>query len=792
MSAPIISYGQNNEDVVLWRCFRDQPGGFYIDVGAGDPVVDSVTKLFYDNGWSGINAEPQVPLYMALLEQRPRDLNLNVAIGEQYSLLELHTAVDYWGLTTTDPAIAARHADGGVRLVTNLVPVVPLDAVLEAVAPSRLDFLKIDVEGAELSVLRGIDLGRWRPRVIVVEAAEPVFLGPGVVPSARPARSDGQWEHVLTSAGYVRALFDGINVFYVDPADTYLQEVLEAPANVLDNFVPWRFAQPLGYAPSAPRPLTPPAPGAPAAAPPAPASARAPQAGQSTDDAPEAFLLHVVSMSSASWQQVLRTYVNAFTATDAVQLLLWIPSDRVADHRRELELVSAFVNDNLRSTNLPRFEMVTDPWSVQLLNSALSPRTSVVAPDDELRALVSGVPVVDQVDKATMRMVVADPQPTRPATPAAVVGHQPSAFGVNLIGYFNAETGEGEVARQLAYGLEAAGVPYRAISLPESGKPNQREYSIGGERDVLYDVNLIAAAPHVLPVLAESGLREVMAGRYNIGLWAWEVEILPAAIAEAGAALVDEVWGISDHATHAIRNAIELPVYTYLPTIWPMPRIEEIERPAGWLTTFLYSFSFHSVTARKNPLGLVEAYRTAFPQPCGTRLVIKSAGGDAHPYDLAELRDHGAGRDDIVVADGYLSAAEQTELFDWCDAYVSLHRAEGYGYTMAEAMARAKPVIATGYSGNCEFMTPDTGLLIPHSLVLVGPGRQPYPPEARWADPDLFAASEAMRWLADHAEEGREIGRRARDHIGTHHVPSARAAFLRERIEAAHELARTS
>ncbi|MGE0879154.1 MAG: FkbM family methyltransferase [Acidimicrobiia bacterium] len=806
MSAPLISFGQNNEDVVLWRCFRDQPGGFYIDVGAGDPVVDSVTKVFYDSGWSGINAEPQVPLYMALCDQRPRDVTLNVAFGDRHGLLELHTAVDYWGLTTTDATIAAQHGADGVRIASRLVPVVPLNSVLDAVKPSRIDFLKIDVEGAELSVLRGMDFERWRPRVVVIEAALPVFLGPGVVPPAIPARNEHEWEYVMLDAGYVRALFDGVNMFYVDAADEYLGEVLQAPANVLDNFIPFRFAQPLGYVTTRSAPSIAPAPAPPAAAPsPAPLAPPVvqPVAGpQAAGEAPG--LIHVSSMSTMSWQQVLRGYVNAFGAADHIELVLWMPSDRCGEMHTVLAEVNEFVTNNVRSTDLPRFEIVTDAWSESLLRAALTPSTTVVAPNATLAGLIGGASTIAKADKASMRSIVDGAVPTpvaaaeavrTPVAPPRVDLTGPAIelrHGVNIIGYFNAETGEGEVARQLSYGMEAAEIPYRIVSLREGGKPNQRAFTFGGETDVLFGVNIIVAAPHVLPTLHQTGLAEVMSGRYNIGVWPWEVEILPGAIADAGAALLDEIWGISEHASRAIDHAVDTPVFTYAPTIWPLPRVPEIERPEGWLTTFLYCFSFHSVTARKNPLGLVEAYKLAFPEPCGTRLVLKSMGGDAHLEELEAVKAAVGDRPDIVVADGYLSVEEQEELLDWCDAYVSLHRAEGYGFTMSEAMVRSKPVIATGYSGNVDFMTDDTALLVPYSLVLVGAGSEPYPAEARWAEPDISAAAEAMWWVFNHPEEASEIGERARDHIGTDHVPSARREFLRSRVEAAYGAVRTA
>lgn len=227
-----LSYAQNAEDVVLARAFAGLAEGFYVDVGAGHPLYDSVTKHFYDLGWRGVNIEP-LPEECALLrEQRPHDVTLEVALSDRAGELPIFVGPpENRGSTTLDGELAERYRRTGERFVESTVGVTTLGAVLEEHVGHAIDFLKLDVEGHEAKVLAGVDLGVWRPRLLVVEATRPN--------SAEP--SEQEWEPSLLACGYHFALFDGINRFYVRDEDRELLTRLSAPANVLDQFVPYRF-----------------------------------------------------------------------------------------------------------------------------------------------------------------------------------------------------------------------------------------------------------------------------------------------------------------------------------------------------------------------------------------------------------------------------------------------------------------------------------------------------------------------------------------------------------------------
>jgi|SRR5271165_4058336 len=223
---PFISYAQNYEDVILWRALRDVEGGFYVDVGAADPKELSVTCAYYDRGWSGINVEPLDEYFEKLMEARPRDTNLKVAVGREAGLRTLH-AIGGTGLSTFDPQIAAQHQAAGWQTHETVVPVLTLAKILEDCAPPTIHFLKVDVEGAEAEVVEGLELSRARPWIIVIEATEPFST----------VSTRDKWEHLITGHAYSFAYFDGLNCFYVADEIPGLKERLAMPPNVFDDFV---------------------------------------------------------------------------------------------------------------------------------------------------------------------------------------------------------------------------------------------------------------------------------------------------------------------------------------------------------------------------------------------------------------------------------------------------------------------------------------------------------------------------------------------------------------------------
>ncbi len=221
-----ISYAQNFEDVLLWRALGTVERGFYIDVGAQHPDADSVTRAFYDRGWTGVNVEPLLAEAARIRAARPRDVTLQLALGAEAGEAVLH-ALDGTGLSTLDPAIAAGHArTRAVREV--VVPVRTLAEVCRLYAPADIHFLKIDVEGAERAVLQGADFQAFRPWIILAEATAPDSTTP----------THAEWEPLLLDAEYRFVWFDGLNRYYVaSERHDALASAFGTPPNVFDDFL---------------------------------------------------------------------------------------------------------------------------------------------------------------------------------------------------------------------------------------------------------------------------------------------------------------------------------------------------------------------------------------------------------------------------------------------------------------------------------------------------------------------------------------------------------------------------
>lgn len=230
------SYAQNHEDVLLSRAFPRGLTGFYIDVGANDPVQHSVTKHFYDEGWHGINVEPAAGPFERLVAARPRDVCLNVGLSDkpgQLSFYELPP--DAVGGSTFSAEQAEWHHVNGLPAEARMVEVTTLAAVCEQYVTGTIDFLSVDVEGHEAQVLAGGDWERWRPRIVLVESTQPATTIP----------THGEWEHILLDNRYLFAFFDGLNRYYVREEDADLLPALSVPVNVTDDYIPFTYVQPM-------------------------------------------------------------------------------------------------------------------------------------------------------------------------------------------------------------------------------------------------------------------------------------------------------------------------------------------------------------------------------------------------------------------------------------------------------------------------------------------------------------------------------------------------------------------
>lgn len=364
---------------------------------------------------------------------------------------------------------------------------------------------------------------------------------------------------------------------------------------------------------------------------------------------------------------------------------------------------------------------------------------------------------------------------------------------MRLAGYLTGVMGTGEHARQLAAALRTQGIELSTFTLHGTGALEDEALLEGApgaptgpkQAKKFQDFNLLCVNADQVPVVVPQLGSEFFAGRYTIGFWAWEVGAFPERFRPAFEG-VDEVWVGSRHARDAIAPLSPVPVLAVPQPVSLADPDPDARPPAGLPNgyRFLFAFDYLSVFERKNPLAVVNAFRSAFLPGEGASLILKTLNHDRDPDAHAKLRAAAADHRDIHLLERTLPRAERDALIAGADCYVSLHRAEGFGYTMAESMWLGKPVIATGYSGNLDFMTAENSLLVEHKLIPIGPGHDPYPAEGLWAQPDVDHAARLMRRVFEHREEATAIGRRAARDIRATHAPAVAGLAMRSRLEA--------
>ncbi|HVX04492.1 MAG TPA: glycosyltransferase family 4 protein [Rhodanobacteraceae bacterium] len=362
-----------------------------------------------------------------------------------------------------------------------------------------------------------------------------------------------------------------------------------------------------------------------------------------------------------------------------------------------------------------------------------------------------------------------------------------SSSGVNLVGYARGEFGIAENVRSYARALDQARYPFVIRNFDVGVASRQGDLSM--ERhfsdELRYATNVFFINADQMHLARDSLGSHAFAARRNIGFWVWELEKFPDAWRDAFK-LVDEVWAPTEYVRTAIAACTGKPVLR-------MPKAIEFETPVGMdrayfgldatAFTYLYSYDFNSFASRKNPEAAIAAFRQAFADgKQDVRLLVKSINGTRFPDRMRALAASVADDPRIEVRDGFLSRDEMFGLQNAVDCYISPHRAEGFGLGMAESMYLGKPVVATGYSGNLDFMDRDNSLLIDYRMVALRDGEYPFWQGQQWADPDVGHAAKLMRLLYDDRELARRIGGNAARSIRRSNSRAVCAAAVTTRL----------
>ena len=323
--------------------------------------------------------------------------------------------------------------------------------------------------------------------------------------------------------------------------------------------------------------------------------------------------------------------------------------------------------------------------------------------------------------------------------------------GANLIGYLKAEMGIGQGGRLYAKALQKTGAPYTLVNFQSgnSARHGDCELEQDFSEKAKYAANIIHINPEQMELLHLMLPQSTWEKRYNIGVWLWELEEIPEEWCKCFP-YVDEVWAPANFTADAIRKKSPVPV-TMIPYGIEAKTDEKFDRAYFGLPKdrflFLCMYDTNSTMARKNPRAVVNAFKQAFDKDdLSVGLVIKLNNPTDH--DMAILKADLEGYQNITLINRILSKTEVNSLIADCNVFVSLHRSEGFGLVMAEAMYLGVPCIATGWSANVDFMNRENSCLVDYGFVSVGENYHLATADQRWADPNIDQAADYMKRLS--------------------------------------------
>ena len=358
--------------------------------------------------------------------------------------------------------------------------------------------------------------------------------------------------------------------------------------------------------------------------------------------------------------------------------------------------------------------------------------------------------------------------------------------GINLFGFFKAENGLAQGVKCYARAIEEAGIPHSFLNTDFLYWLPQKDIDWLGRLDTeaRYAVNIVHINPDQWVEACNGFPPEAFDKRYTIGVWLWELETIPVQWKDQ-VKYVNELWAPSTFIAEALRKSVDVPV-TVIPYGIETPAKDGLTRADFGLPEdaflVLAMFDSNSYASRKNPFGAIDAFRKAFPpEEKDVRLVLKV--NNPQKEDLRQIKKRLGGDERVILVTESFSRRKLNRFIALCDVFVSLHRAEGFGLVMAEAMSLGVPVVATNWSSNTDFMTPETSCLVDAALIPVGDAYQFGDGTHRWADPDLDKAADYLRRLRDDPQWRREIGLKGQLQIRENNSIAKIGGLIRERLD---------
>ena len=359
-------------------------------------------------------------------------------------------------------------------------------------------------------------------------------------------------------------------------------------------------------------------------------------------------------------------------------------------------------------------------------------------------------------------------------------------FGANLAGFFTGQFGIAASSRAFADALKLAEVPHVVNNVVAEVHGERRKISSIPTRTNPYAINLVHVNADLAEHFFDSNGPVYSEGKYNIGIWYWELSRFRSRWLSAFR-FYDEIWVTSSFTRDCLSKISPVPVLKIRYPLFLDTSIVESKPRRRFdlgedMYVFLFMFDFAGVFERKNPLALLKAFRLAFERDERALLVINPINSWLNPTAAKSLRKASSGLN-VRMIDKHLSERDYLSLLAASDCYVSLHRSEGLGLTLAQAMFLGKPVIATAYSGNMDFMSTDNSLLVGYKLVELDTDYGPYEKGNEWAEPDVDHAAQFMRWAYESQDAAATIGKRGSSDIKQYMSPTIASHEIRARLE---------
>lgn len=358
--------------------------------------------------------------------------------------------------------------------------------------------------------------------------------------------------------------------------------------------------------------------------------------------------------------------------------------------------------------------------------------------------------------------------------------------GINLIGHSRGDFGLGESCRLVAESVKTASIPFIIKNYFQNKSAGETNMSCAQYEadDLKYNVNLIHINPNELVQFSLKSDRTMFDNRYQIAFWLWELPEFPAEWVYQ-IDMFDEIWTPSEFVSESIRKVTNKPVHTVPYAMREPVTLEKCDRDFFGIPNdkFLYLMSYDGLSNsdRKNPEAAISAYKAAFPKELqNVGLIIKAThAGEA---EMARLRELMTGYKNVYILTDSFSKEEFNSLIKCADAHISLHRSEGFGLVMAEAMFLGTPTVSTNWSANAEFMTEDACCMVPVKIVEIEKETPPYHKKNHWSDPDIKVAAEYIRRLYEDTDFYEHKKNTAMKHIRERMAPERAAAILCERF----------